>query len=503
SALTSTYFVSSSGNSQSSGNIFFDFDDTAPTIDYFRILDENGKNLVSGNNLVKAGSNLTVQYSISDSKSGLKSVQLSTNPVLSFEGNSSYSYSGKTTITSSKVYTLSSSDLFNNNVVEEISIIADGNAPKLILNNGEAFSKNYVFRNGNRYVSFTNLLIEDESFDILKGPKKVTGDFSSFNPALTAVDATCTASNSLENTYVCSWTNLLIKIDSTQNLPISFYFEDKLENSKIHPVNSEIFVDKSGPEIIDFYLENSLGVRNIFSTNDKNVSIYLSFSDESISKVSTQPKVIVDFNLIPFPETLLKDGNCLEEGNTLTCIWELGSSVEVFSAIPDGNLPFSITLIDSFANSNSMSLNLTLDKVLPVLSNFEYKINENIETGIVKSGDSVDFSLYVSDKNLDDLGTYFVYGNLFEFSDIENGKNLSASCSLYNESESVCEFINIIARNGYRNASSSFKIYDSAGNYIVKKEFIEIYKKGNEVRDDFQVLDLNKFNSNKGEYLKI
>ncbi|MCA9459266.1 MAG: hypothetical protein KC550_01825, partial [Nanoarchaeota archaeon] len=503
STLTSTYFISSSGNSQSSGNIIFDFDINPPSIDYFRILDQNGKNLISGNNLVKAGSNLSIQYQVSDSESGLKNVQLSGETSVNLAGNSSYSFSKVSTITSSKIYSLSASDLFNNFINKEISIIADGSAPELVLTNGEAFSKNYVYRNGNRYISITNLLIKDESFDALGGPKKVTGDFSSFNPSLSSVEASCSPSKSLENAYVCSWNNLLIQIDSTQNLPINFYFEDKLENSKIHPINSEIFVDKDGPQIIDFYLENSLGVRNIFSPNDKNISIYLSFSDESISKVSSQPKVIVDFNLIPFPETLLKDGNCLEEGNTITCIWELENSVEVFSGVPDGNLPFSITLIDSFANSNSDTLNLTLDKVLPTLLGFEYKINENIETGIVKSADSVDFSLYVSDKNLDDLGTYFVYGNLFEFSDISEGKNLSASCYLYNESSSICEFINIIARNGYRNASTSFKIYDSAGNYIIKKEFIEIYKKGNEVRDDFHVLDLNKFNTEKSEYLKI
>lgn len=472
SSFTTTYSVQSQGNSEFVGTVNFEIDNNAPNIDSINILPTN--------KLVKKGDQITIDYTVSDFKSGLKSVGITGGTVFSktfTNGETSFSQTYQDDPTSTKTYYLSISDNLGHIKLINTTFVVDAAGPTI-----SNLNQTYSFINGKQYVTFTTRLT-DESFSITTDIPSIVGDFSQINPSFNSLSGSC--SRNSDNTYTCSFSSIEIKLGSTSNVNLIFTTSDSVGNVKSTTKTVEVRYDKDAPKILESGIINSNGVQNIVSPTDFNTSVKLKFQDESI-KTNGAITITENFGSITAPEpqcTFIQDiGNCE---------WKLGSLVNNLNG--KKNETFQILLTDHFSNSKLVTIQFKIDNKPPVLNDLKLVETESIKDGIIKSGERIEFQAIITDDNLFS-NNYFVYGDFGDI-DFRTGKEkVQGACTPFNQSATSCRFIDIVVENGYMKRNVTFNISDAAGNKIIVPYEVEIFKISDETFSSYRIRDVNTIN---------
>lgn len=474
SPFTSTFLVKSNGNSQNIGSLSFEVDNSAPII--------NIKSINPSDLIVKKGEEISVSYEVIENDVGLQTIIESskTSDVINFD-NSQNSFDNVITeiLDSNQKVVIKAIDKLSQESSKEVNFIVDGNGP--IARN---LVESYTFDSSQK-VSYT-VIIEDSSFGLIDEEPNVVGDFSEINPSFQSYIGDCTRNSN--TTFICSFSDIPIDVDSTKNVNIKINAQDSLGNEKETSISKEIFVDNEGPTILSFRVINSIGVENIFNPNDSNVTVELKLRDGSISR-SGNPRVIENFGEIP-----LVNQQCEFEGETGTCTWELGESLRVYNNLNLNSTVFEVGIIDFYSNTKTESINnIKIDKKNPVLQEIILSERNSIKDGILTSGEETNFRIITSDENLFS-NEFFIFGN-FSNIDFRDGKDkVKGSCSSFNLSSHICDFNNIKVENGYLKRNISFSVSDSAGNEIIEKFEVEIFNISNEVVSSFKISDIQTTN---------
>ncbi len=469
-SFTSTITATPNGSSGKTVSIPFGFDAKGPSITTFKPNPKEG--------IYKPGTNITIDVTATDMESGLESIIISGGETYTFDGRqNSYTFKINDTITSDKIYTVTAFDKMGNFVSKSVKYIVDSDSPNIF-----DLKKTYSY-DGTRKITF-EVKVSDESFGLDSAPTpEVMGDFSKINPVYSKQKGKCTK---LENeTFSCLFSNLVIQLNQTQNININIWTEDILGNQANENFTTEIFIDTAPPDILDFYLLNDLGIRNIFSSSDDNVTLHLRFDDSSTVK-----KIILDTDKIKF---INYDTEKSDIDNNYY-VWSFGNLVKVYEEYDRLNITFSVTLIDEFDNKNKQDLKLTLDNLLPHIISIDLIETESIKDGIVSSGEKINFRMLVEDNNLGSDGENFIFGNFSEI-DFRDGMDyMKADCSMYNTTVMQCDFEGIIVENGYIKRNVTFYASDNAANTKIGTYEVEVLKRSNETFSSYKINDLRILN---------
>ncbi|MCA9487262.1 MAG: hypothetical protein KC548_06420, partial [Nanoarchaeota archaeon] len=444
----------------------FDYDNTAPTVSISSSPSQS---------VVGPSTPITITYAASDSQSGLVSIsgldsQTFENPVASFTNSTTE------TLSSTQTFTVTATDAKGLSSTASLEIKVDSEAPTII-----SF-ENVGYSSGTQRTASYELVVEDASF--ADSPPTVTADFSALSSGVSSLSGSCTKEG--ETRYSCKWQNVPITLSETSTVTIPVTVTDSLGNEVSTELSEEVFIDNEGPVISSFELVNRLGVTNIFSPYDDESIVRLVYSDES---TLANVKLYTDFGKI----TLLSP-SCEFESGTATCEWKLKDAVAVYKGIGTGSDTFSVQVVDEFGNPSTAEINVSIDEYMPQILSVEMIETESIKDGIVKSGEILDFKLFVEDDNLDDAGQYFVYADASSIYYAEGSSNLSASCSQYNETAVQCDISGIEVVNGYKNESIKFYVNDRAGNRNKEELYVEIFKISDEVFSSFKISDMDILN---------
>ncbi len=445
-------------------------------------------------NLYKSGETISFSYSVSDSQSKLKTVRIggdSTKLFVFDSQNTSFQYEFESTLTNSKTFTFTATDNIGNVDEEEINVIVDSTAPSVSLK-----EKHYYFDSISKMS--LELIIEDDSFQYftdVKDAPQISMDFSSLQSGTGNIDGIC--QRSTNTSFICEWTDIKVGLSETQTVELPLSVADYAGNSAEITLNEEIYVDNQPPQITDFYLENELGVRNTFSSNDDSLTLYLKFTEDS---KLTQMLLKKDKLQLLTPDTSEIDNGVIT--------WNLGNSVSIYNNIEQDNIEFEIILLDEYNNRASRKLNLTLDNIRPTVDSIEVVEtnclgNTGICDGVYSSNEKINFKLLITDENLIYNGDSFIFAD-FSLIDRRDGmNNTRATCSPYSSSSPntlECTFNNIILTNGYLKENVEFFIRDSANNVILNLTPVIIYNISNEGPSAFidnQTLQAPPINRNR------
>ncbi len=470
-AFTSTYTVKDS----ISGDIDFDIDTDPPD---FISLSIPSDYFYPENYLVE------ISYLVQDTESGLDSITLNggTFQLKILDGNYSSSGVFNETLTSDTTFCIEVKDILGHSNKANFTLRIDNQAPT-ILN----IEKSYSFESGIRRVSL-NVEVEDDSYEYLDNSyiPDLSLDASPINSNLGVIQPdNCVKSELNNKSYLCSFNDIEITLDSTQNVDLNFTLSDDIGNTISQIRSEEIFVDYDGPEIVDFYLINTKGIKNIFSAYENNTRIYLKFTDSSISNegLFTIPRIIPEFSDLDFVTT---DNCSLIDSNTIECVWDLENKLNIFSLKESGNTTFKVTIIDNYGNPSSDSFIAYYDNKLPELSDFKIEETTSIKDNIIQSGEIVDFKIYIRDDNIEVNNQFFVDGLFNRISPYDQYLNFTpASCHAFNSTDYECVFRGIKVGTGYFENPIYFRISDIAGNEIIRNYSIEVFKISNESNQVF------------------
>ncbi len=480
--------------------------------------------------IIKQGTAIKINYAIQDSQSGLKTIVITggqATQTITLNGNSSYSGIINEELSATTTYVIKATDMLGNQASYNKSFLVDGTNP--ILSNFQV--KEYsTTRQGQRVVSF-KVDIEDESYAYEGETPSIYGDFSELDGSATNMAGSCIKTE-ISKKYTCSFDNVkILKLQDTKSVSITITGKDGIGNEVKGTYSKEIFFDGTGPEISEFYLENSLGTKNIFSAYDDKVKVYLQFNDESLKKLS-DISIIENFDGDNFFISSLRNcyfegdngnksnnaSNTGDGGDTLTggenatstpeeyslfsnlgkdviCEWDLGSWVSRYSGRESGTITLSVTLRDKYGNNGHASINVSFDNQVPEITDIELIETESVKDGLVNSGEVINFRIFVQDNNLD-FDTDYIYG---DFSNIDYSDGMDkkgASCSAYNIDEDgneiyQCDFEGITAENGYLKRDVTFVVIDKTANVAKETYEVEVLKVADEVRKVYKVVDAN------------
>lgn len=468
SSFLSTYTIQNTYSSFGSGSLQFLPDGSAPVFLQF---------LIPTVPIIKSGEQFKVEYYVQDEGSGLELISITggTSQIINFESNNK-TYRGTyiDNPTTSRTYTFNAQDKLGFSTSKQVNLTVDSIGP-----NFSNLRKIYTY-DGIRKISF-NIDVEDTSFGILTNfDPIVRADLTQINPLGGVVTGNCVKMTATK--FDCAFNNIPIALGDTSNVLIRFSSSDAIGNYDEEVLTEEIFVDKDGPVVSEFYLENSLGVKNKLGSNDEGAKIILKFTDKSIATSTID--IIEDFRPIQFPVR-----NCVLNGLIAECVYNLGTSASVFDNYESNSVLFKVRLQDMYGNQRTEQLDIAIDNVNPVINSKEIIETESIKDGIVKSGERINFRIKVTDENLFS-GQYFIYGDFSEIDFRSGMDNVAATCSLYNSSTVQCDFNNIVAENGYMDRQVHFRVSDSAGNNITESMQVEIFKVSNEVVSSYDIQDL-------------
>ncbi len=479
SPFLSTYSVSNLIGGSGSGSLQFLPDNSAPAFDSF---------VTSADSIIKSGDEFSVDYTVSDSGSGLDYLSITggISQIISFDSDGSYTGEFVDTPSSSRTYTFTAEDKLGFRNVKSVDLTVDGNGPSYL-----NLRKVYEY-DGTRRVSLS-VDVKDESFEIVDSfVPVVTADLTPINPSVGVMTGSCTKISL--DTFTCNFNDVQITLGDTTTVPIKFSSNDVVLNTGLQTFNEEIFVDKTGPVISEFYLENSLGVRNILSSTDTNARVVLKFTDESVSEGGVV--VAEEFGSLPFP---IKD--CTFVGDSGECIWELSGGVSAFANSDDKSFTLRVGVSDLYGNYNVKELNFVVDNTEPTIDSIEFIETESIKDGILKSMEKVNFRIRVSDSNLYN-GEYFIFGDFSEIDFRDGFEEKAGLCSLYSENTVQCDFNGIEVVNGYLDREVHFTISDSAGNTVISDYRVEIFKVSNEVVSSYKISNINTLNPINHDVMK-
>ncbi len=485
SSFASTYTIKNKNNpSGAQGTIRFLVDDEPPLFTALSYLPVD--QIISPNTPIR------IDYSVTDTGSGISSLLITggISSAISFTNNQSYSGFIEKQLTSSQTYSFTLKDKLGNQKNEEVKFIVDSSGPKFTNLEIKGYNKD---ASNNRYVSFA-VLVEDESYEFDQTTPDVYGDFSSINQNFAYTKGNC---EKLENTkYTCSWENIAItQFIQTTTAPISFKSSDVVGNLGEGSFNKEIFYDGNGPNIESFYLENSIGQKNIFNTQDSSVIVKLEFSDESLENIFDLNKFSVidefddSFFIIPQINFINKKA---------IFVWNVTDYIKKYSAIPKGNIIFKVTVYDTYANPTTREINISFNNNIPVIKDItfienDYSADGSIKDGLITSGEKINFRIFVEDDNLQ-LDEDFIFANFYPISRKDNMRKVGASCSPFNDTTYQCDYSGIVVDNGHLITNIEFYAIDTAGNIQRVDYPVEIYAVGNEVASSFEINNMKIIN---------
>lgn len=482
SPFTTSYLVKASN----SGSFMFYPDTEVPTLNY---VITNSKAIYPLNEVIK------IDYNANDLKSGLKTVRITGDYTSNNNLNSENSFSNNFSLTlvSTKTVSFYVEDILGNSISESKTFIVDSSAPTI-----SNLNKVYSYTSNVRYVTIS-VVLTDISFNYTTDSPIILGNFSSINQIYSNQLGNCARTSS--TTYLCTWNNLILNLDSTQNVNFKFSVSDSLSNSVQNTVNTEIFVDKTGPEILDFHLENGYGQTNIFRPTDNNAKVYMTIKDSSFA-LNMSHSILYDFDLVSMIAPACSKNS--QDNTQINCVWSLGNSLMPYTNYNlNKSVVFSAIVSDEYRNTVSQNITITIDKSSPIFKSVEIIETESIKDSIIKSNENFNFKVFLNEENILVNGSYNVYGKLSTI-DTSIISDIRGNCQRYNETTVQCDFNGINARNGYVNTSAIFYAIDSAGNYNNISYRLEILKIGNETPDAYRVIDNNKYNSqNKNEFVLI
>lgn len=464
--FSSTYLVQTTDGLQNVGALYWGADTMPPVFSYIETNADTG--------LMKGGEEFILNYAVSDQHSGLQSLVITggTSSIINFNGNKTYQGQFKDSPTSSRTYTLRATDMLGKESTKTIRVEVDSNAPLV-----QSFTPLYSF-NAQQMVGYT-AIVQDPSFEFSTQEPEVTADFSQINPYFANYDASCSRKDN--TSFECYWNPFIITLGQSSNVNIKINVTDPVGNTAIRTFPENVFFDSNKPQVLEFKLLNRNNVSNIFSPEDDNVRVMLKFRDESISKATTMPRIIERFGQIPFVEK-----SCTFISDIGSCTWDLGNSVSVYSGKNLNSTLFRLNIIDAFTNSHIEELSVKVDSKEPIYQGMEILETESIKDNVLKSGERFNVRIFVEDDNLFSNG-YFIRGDFSNIDFRDGMEDKEAACSIFNSSTTRCDFNGIVAENGYMLRNVTFYISDSAGNEIVVKEPIEIFKISDEVVSSYKI----------------
>lgn len=437
--------------------------------------------------------------------SGLSYASFSFDSAPQLDGNKTYISTFRGSFDGISSFDIYVEDQFGNSQEETFDrVLYDGLAPEVI---SSQLDFSYSFSGTSYLLNINSLLIKDESFSFMRSlgesmPFTYTLDVSSFSSQETVV-LDCSW-NTVEEGFDCDSQQIVVDlVDYSGDVSLDLIVEDRVGNSQEYSFSNYLFYDTQGPEITRFELVNGMGVKNYFSKFDNETRVYLEFEDESLAHVGTddETRISIDFSAIPFPDSFFVGTGCEELSDTKRrCEWALGDSVGDY--LGDGSLQeqFMVQVTDLFGNPSEMRvLNLTEDSTLPKLLNLSFEVpRDALETGLIKSGDSVVFTVDIFDEHLLLPGQNVEsWASPVSFTREFTDSNSSFSCGLhsqYSSGSNASKYsqctLELKASNGYSNGTFPAKFYDLAGNELLVDIPFEIYKIGDEKKEVFTLRDV-------------
>ena len=471
SAFTSEYFISSSESQISQGTITFIIDNAAPTIHISK---------TPSDNFLAPNTSINIVYEIADSGAGLKSILVNSQRIM-LTGNKTYSGVISENLFNSKTFSIEAEDMLGFKNQAQVSFKIDNTAP--VISN---IIKSYTF-DGEQKISFS-IDVTDDSFnnsDFIS----VIGLFGQINSDYeNGRVGNCVRQDNF--TYTCSWNNLVIDLEETKRVNVGFIAFDQVGNNNTITRQEEIFIDNDGPKIVEFYTQNELGVKNVFSANSKEVLIKLELEDDSlILNPDFKLTLFERFDKIPRIEPF-----CTKVSKRISCVYNITNYLNLYSSEESKTLQFDLVVTDVFSNPSQKTINVTLDNTLPIITNIELIETQAIKDGIVTSGEVINFRLLIEEDNLFDVSNHFVYGD-FSLIDFREGQeNKKAVCSRFNQTHTRCDFNGIRAENGYFLRNVSFYVSDIAGNSVTESKEVEVLKIGDEVVSSYRIRNIDTLN---------
>lgn len=435
---------------------------------------------------VKGGTEIMYSYELSDLESGLSSFRVTGGETYldDFSDGLTNTNSGTygDNVSSDTAYTFYVEDKLGNSNEKVFLVKVDSTIPDVV-----DINKIYEFSSGNRYVDF-EVSLQDNSFEDNLTPT-ISADFSSINPNYNSVVGGCEKDYSEVDQYVCKFSEIIVsEIHETTSVSIAFTVSDSIGNEGVLNESTEIFVDSSEPSIGEFYLVNGLGIHNMVSIYDTNVTIYLKASDESFS---SNVRVNEEFGQIQFaPPRECK----LESNSTLLCEWKMGENIGAYAGFNLESDSFKVTVIDKFGNSQVSNFTVKFDSEAPEVTDFKVIETEDTEDRVIKSGEVIDFRIFIKDDNLMSNDKYFVTGDFSKIDYREGYGNLSGDCHEYNASSYQCDFLGVTMTNGYLKEEVVIYFADAMGNSGTYEHEVEVFKISDEVRQSFSISTLNILN---------
>ena len=462
--FNSIYYVNTNDDQEEIGSVLLGADTTPPRFDSISFDPSIG--------LVKSGEPISIDYSVSDLRSGLDTLTVSggTSDAQTFDNEKTFTGTYTDNPTSTTTYTLTLRDKLGYESQEGVRFVVDGEAPKI-----KELRTNYFYDGSQKVI--ISVLVEDDTFELTNSPPTITGDFSSFNSNSDNLSATCSRD---DNDFSCTFPEVVIELDSTQSVSVPITLTDVLGNTQTTSNNVNMFVDKEAPVITDFYLVNDVGERNIFSSSNTNTSLVLRFSDKSIEN-GNEPRIVENLDKIT---SIPRD--CSYEGDNAECVYDLGNSPQIYSNVENSTLQFNVRITDDYTNSAEEELTIRVDNIEPIITGIELVETDSIKDGLIKSQERFNMRIYVEDDNLFS-NRYYITGD-FSSVDYRDGKDeVNGVCSNYNSTTVRCDFNNIEAENGYLVRNITFNARDIAGNLVQEDYVIEILKVGDEVVSTYKI----------------
>jgi hypothetical protein len=445
---------------------------------------------------IKSGENFSFDYIVDDSQSGPRKITIRggrstviydyVTKELNGEIVESKPTSYSDTPSSSKIYTVQIEDRLGNSESKTINVEVDSEAPDIV-----EIQKSQSYRQSDQ-VSTINFItiLEDDSFELGLVPT-ISIDISNINFDVKKIYGTCNQNDVSENQYKCTFEEIdILEITNTDDVNIFFTVTDGVGNSKNETQSVEVSIDTSNPVITEFNVYNSLGIKNKVSIFDKNITVKLVATDENLIK----PILIAeDFGVIQFAPK--QECGYQSSSITLICTWKLGDYINAYSGFNElKTANFTVKVTDKYGNSAKESVIITFDSDFPTLvKDIEIRSNNDVKTGVLKSGDPIDFRITLNDKNMKTTdGEYFVYANLYNLTYDEEDRWIEGRCSM--DINTTCDFLNIELNNGYFLKNITFFVSDIMGN---KNKFdfeVEVFAVSEEVSDSFSIDQLDVLN---------
>lgn len=270
-----------------------------------------------------------------------------------------------------------------------------------------------------------------------------------------------------EEGYKCGFANIQVKLSqpTAGPIPITIKAYDKAGNMEPYVSTKVINYDNTGPS-----------VTSIKTGKEDNGISYAGTKAAFIVKL-TEEGVGIEKKDIKLDLSSIKNGlnnkaadECTNSGSDWACYW-----YNIAPDQADGEKTVTISGSDKLGNqlTGTLSATITIDKTPPkIVSSAVNAVGIGVEAipGYVKTGDSLDVSLKVKEKN-----KLRAYADLSPFITMQDNETLS--CTQENEEDWTCELSSSqIDVPGHRMGNINLNLVDIASNSIQYKKPVEVFE---------------------------